>query len=90
MSLQRLEVFAKTADGFAIAEADLAMRGPGELTGLRQWGHLHFRFADLLAHHDIVEQTRKMARDISAGGCMEDVMRGLSRYHPFARDLMVT
>lgn len=35
---QRLKALCKTQDGFAIAEADLALRGPGDLFGQRQHG----------------------------------------------------
>ena len=39
----------ETTDGFAIAEADLKIRGPGEFLGARQHGKLpDLRIADLL------------------------------------------
>ncbi|HNT36330.1 MAG TPA: helicase-related protein, partial [bacterium] len=44
---KRLKILEKTDDGFRIAEADLAMRGPGELAGYRQSGAQAFRIADL-------------------------------------------
>ncbi len=44
----RLRALLDTADGFAIAEADLAIRGPGEFLGTRQHGRLpELRIADL-------------------------------------------
>jgi ATP-dependent DNA helicase RecG len=44
----RLRALLETTDGFAIAEADLAIRGPGEFLGTRQHGHLpDLRIADL-------------------------------------------
>jgi len=52
---RRLEVFASTQDGFAIAEADLQQRGPGDLLGKRQAGLPKLRHADLVAHRDWVE-----------------------------------
>ncbi|MBO7542786.1 ATP-dependent DNA helicase RecG [bacterium] len=36
---RRLEVMAKTCDGFEIAEADMELRGPGEFFGEKQSGH---------------------------------------------------
>ncbi len=44
---KRLSVLRRTNDGFEIAEEDLKIRGPGELSGLRQSGFLHLKFADL-------------------------------------------
>ncbi|MDF1727578.1 MAG: ATP-dependent DNA helicase RecG [Sulfitobacter sp.] len=44
---QRLEVLRETEDGFAIAEADLRMRGTGDLIGTAQSGVPRFRVADL-------------------------------------------
>jgi ATP-dependent DNA helicase RecG len=44
-----LRAMLDTTDGFAIAEADLAIRGPGEFIGTRQHGHLpDLRIADLI------------------------------------------
>lgn len=43
----RLEAIRDTVDGFQLAERDLALRGPGELLGVRQTGLMALRFADL-------------------------------------------
>lgn len=43
-SAQRLAVLTETADGFAVAERDLALRGPGEIFGTRQAGVPRLRF----------------------------------------------
>ena len=42
-SKRRIDALRKTDDGFAIAEMDLALRGPGEFTGLRQAGPFEFK-----------------------------------------------
>ncbi len=42
----RLDVLRHTQDGFAIAQRDLELRGPGELLGRRQTGEMGFRLAD--------------------------------------------
>lgn len=44
---ERLEVLVTSDDGFEIAEADLAQRGPGDLAGIAQAGLPAFRFASL-------------------------------------------
>jgi ATP-dependent DNA helicase RecG len=62
-SRQRLRVLEETADGFKIAEADLKLRGPGELLGQQQSGAPKFRFGDLVGDLDLI----KMARKIAAG-----------------------
>jgi ATP-dependent DNA helicase RecG len=55
---RRLEVFRSTTDGFRIAEEDLAIRGPGELLGLRQAGLPGFRLARLPEDLDLLMQAR--------------------------------
>ncbi len=59
---ERLEVMAKTNDGFVLAEADLKLRGPGELTGRNQSGLPDFRFGDLVKDRQLVEAARKVVR----------------------------
>ncbi|MFC1910527.1 ATP-dependent DNA helicase RecG, partial [Chloroflexota bacterium] len=44
---QRLDIIEKTQDGFALAEADLEMRGPGEFFGTRQSGLPDLRMAKI-------------------------------------------
>ncbi len=60
---RRLEVFASSLDGFAIAEADLAIRGPGDLLGTRQSGLPRLRVADLVGHREWVDRARADARE---------------------------
>ena len=45
---QRLRTLEESTDGFRIAEADLALRGPGDFLGTRQAGLPDFRVANLL------------------------------------------
>ncbi len=57
---ERLRVLEETSDGFRIAEADLKLRGPGELLGERQSGLPHFRFGDLLHDLDLIRRAREL------------------------------
>lgn len=57
----RLKIMKEHSDGFIIAEEDLKIRGPGELTGMRQAGVLELRFADLYRDGEILEQSRAVA-----------------------------
>ncbi len=60
---ERLKIMVATNDGFAIAEKDLEIRGPGEIEGTRQSGALNFKLASIVndkamlqAASDAVEQ----------------------------------
>ncbi len=58
---QRLGVLARSSNGFHIAEADLRMRGPGEVLGTRQAGLPPLRYADLLRDIDLLQIARREA-----------------------------
>jgi ATP-dependent DNA helicase RecG len=58
---QRMKVMEETTDGFRIAEADLDLRGPGDLLGRTQSGLPPFKFADLARDLPLVEQARQLA-----------------------------
>jgi ATP-dependent DNA helicase RecG len=57
----RLAVMAETEDGFRIAEKDLEIRGPGEMTGTRQTGMPELRIANVLRDRDLLELAREEA-----------------------------
>jgi ATP-dependent DNA helicase RecG len=57
----RLDVMVATEDGFAIAERDLEIRGPGDFFGTRQWGMPSFRVAHLLRDRELLEPARREA-----------------------------
>jgi len=61
---RRLEVMARTTDGFVIAEEDLKIRGPGELLGTKQAGLPTFRYADLIRDTKILNTAREEAFQI--------------------------
>ena len=63
---RRLRVLEETTDGFRIAEADLLLRGPGELLGQQQSGAPKFRFGDLTTDLDLIRQARQVAARLVA------------------------
>jgi ATP-dependent DNA helicase RecG len=58
---RRIEVMVGTNDGFEIAEADLEIRGPGQLTGVRQSGMPDLKIANLLRDVDLLTLARTEA-----------------------------
>jgi ATP-dependent DNA helicase RecG len=58
---ERLKILEETNDGFKIAEADLKLRGPGELLGREQSGLPKFRFGNLAEDLDLIRQARTLA-----------------------------
>ncbi|HEX9263939.1 MAG TPA: ATP-dependent DNA helicase RecG [Candidatus Binatia bacterium] len=61
VAAERLRVMEREHDGFKIAEADLRLRGPGELLGTRQSGLADFRFANLARDTRLLAEARKEA-----------------------------
>lgn len=59
-SRERLRALEETNDGFKIAEADLKLRGPGELLGREQSGMPRFRFGDLSKDLELIRQAREL------------------------------
>lgn len=60
---RRLQVMEREHDGFKIAEADLLLRGPGELLGTRQSGLADFRLANLARDSELLLEARREALD---------------------------
>ncbi len=81
---ERLQTLCATSDGFAVAQKDLELRGPGDFLGTRQHGRLSpdgFGVEDLL----LIEQTRETAAALYAqrdhrGEARTLVERALSKY----------
>lgn len=57
----RLKVIYESSDGFAIAQADLHLRGPGEFLGVRQSGVPMLKIADLNRDVELLEYAKAMA-----------------------------
>ncbi|MCG0276908.1 MAG: ATP-dependent DNA helicase RecG [Thermanaeromonas sp.] len=68
---RRLKVLVENHDGFAIAEADLQLRGPGELFGTRQHGWPEFRLAEFPRDLKALEQARKDAHFLISSGYLD-------------------
>ena len=60
----RLKIIFESTDGFAIAQHDLQLRGPGELLGARQSGVAMLRYADLSADEDLLNHARLAADEL--------------------------
>ena len=58
---ERLRIIFENTDGFAIAQADLQLRGPGELNGKRQSGVPMLRYADLERDADLIPAAQQIA-----------------------------
>ena len=67
----RVDVMVSTEDGFAIAERDLEIRGPGDFFGTRQWGLPGLRASNLVRDRDLLEQARG-----EAFRCVEEMESG--------------
>ncbi len=61
---ERLNAFARTNDGFRIAEEDLRLRGPGEFFGTRQSGLPDLRAANIIRDADLLETARNEAMQL--------------------------
>ncbi len=61
---ERLEILNHSNDGFEIARRDLQLRGPGDLTGVRQSGMMNFRLADIYADADILQMASEALEKI--------------------------
>ncbi len=63
-TMAKLAVLEKTTDGFAVAEADWEMRGPGDLLGTAQSGLPGLKLGDLIRDADLMRQARAAATAI--------------------------
>lgn len=62
---KRMEIMTTSNDGFAIAEADLKLRGPGDIEGTQQSGiAFDLKIANLARDEQLLQYVREVARDI--------------------------
>lgn len=64
---ERLRLFKSTRDGFAIADADLKLRGPGDFFGQRQHGLPQMKIADMATDVEVLREAQKCARRLFHG-----------------------
>lgn len=69
---EKLDILTKSNDGFEIAEKDLALRGPGELVGVKQSGIPDFRYLNMIDDIKIFVVARDDARKIIANKSNEE------------------
>jgi len=79
-TLHRLRVMKTQPDGFKIAEADLAIRGPGDFFGYRQHGLPTLRIADLADDIYVMQKAQAQAQAIMA----KDPSLSLPEHQPLA------
>jgi ATP-dependent DNA helicase RecG len=79
-ALEKLRVLEQSGDGFEIAEADLRLRGPGDVLGTAQSGLSDLRFADFLTDTVLLREARALAdrvitEDPMLDGCHAELRR---------------
>ncbi len=72
---ERLKALAATSDGFAIAERDLELRGPGDFFGTRQSGLPRLRTGDLVRDREVMEEAHREARRLVSEGALSAELR---------------
>ncbi|CAN5782528.1 ATP-dependent DNA helicase RecG [soil metagenome] len=79
---ERIKIMCATNDGFAIAEKDLELRGPGDIEGTKQSGVLNFKLASIVNDKALLDLARHFAEEaLSADEQLEkDVHEPLKRF----------
>jgi RecG-like helicase len=97
----RLRALYETDDGFELARRDLALRGPGELLGLKQSGEPELRFTDLQRDERLVQAGVELGaaiaeafddskRLLKLGFEPKAIQNLLARWHRSATDLLTS
>jgi ATP-dependent DNA helicase RecG len=84
---ERLQILRRESNGFAIADADLRLRGAGEVLGTRQAGMVQFRLADPLRDGTLLPAVRDAADRLLEqwpGHCGPLIRRWLGRRDGYA------
>ncbi len=65
-TMERLKILNESNDGFYIAGKDLALRGPGDLFGIRQSGDLQFALGDIYRDAAVLQRASEWAKKVLA------------------------
>ncbi|HVA32851.1 MAG TPA: helicase-related protein, partial [Candidatus Baltobacteraceae bacterium] len=92
---ERLGILTHSNDGFAIAEHDLRLRGPGEFAGTAQSGAAELRLADLVRDIDVYRTAKSaaeaiLARDPTLSDTEHAGLRALLETQPSTRALLIS
>ncbi len=82
-SAKRLNVVGTSNDGFYIASEDLKLRGPGEITGIRQSGEFGFKFASIYDDYKVLEEVKTFADSLYDNGSSDRLSEIGSRINEF-------
>ena len=88
-SKERIRTMCATTDGFEIAEADLRLRGPGDIQGLQQSGVLDLKLASIVDDEPLVAATRNEVRDLLAADPTLAAHPLLARYIEHSKNKML-
>jgi ATP-dependent DNA helicase RecG len=65
-AMEKLKVLEQTGDGFEIAEADMRLRGPGDVLGTSQSGLAELKFVEFLADPSLIREAGGLAAKVLA------------------------
>jgi len=63
-SRKRIQAMVETNNGFEIADFDLRLRGPGDMTGTKQSGMMDFKLINIITDEKIITTSRNIANSI--------------------------
>ncbi len=78
---KRLDILAKTNDGFEISSEDLKLRGPGDFFGIRQSGDMEFKIGDIYTDSKVLKQADEAVKKIAENyfNLSEERLKALNR-----------
>ncbi len=80
VAVERIQTMCQSNDGFEIADKDLALRGPGEILGVRQHGIPELRIANLSQDQELLKEAQVDAKSIFETYSGDELKAYLNRY----------